>query len=162
MQETNSEKRRKGKKFNRIVRQWVVERVVEWVVEISRNEGKTKGFDRLVRQWVVETSKIRGISITSLHSKWLSEWLKQAKTREKRGKNEKIRSYFQTLRGWKSRWNFVLTRLVIIHWWKYNSTYKMDYKATIKDVIASVVGSAACVYTGQPFDTIKVRNFLLK
>ena len=27
----------------------------------------------------------------------------------------------------------------------------------IKDVIASVFGSAACVYTGQPFDTIKVR-----
>ncbi len=27
----------------------------------------------------------------------------------------------------------------------------------VKDVIASVVGSAACVYTGQPFDTIKVR-----
>ena len=26
-----------------------------------------------------------------------------------------------------------------------------------KDVVASVVGSAACVYTGQPFDTIKVR-----
>ncbi len=32
----------------------------------------------------------------------------------------------------------------------------MDLKATIKDVIASIVGSAACVYTGQPFDTIKV------
>lgn len=28
---------------------------------------------------------------------------------------------------------------------------------TAKDVIASIVGSAACVYTGQPFDTIKVR-----
>jgi solute carrier family 25 ornithine transporter 2/15 len=27
----------------------------------------------------------------------------------------------------------------------------------IKDVFASIVGSAACVYTGQPFDTIKVR-----
>lgn len=27
-----------------------------------------------------------------------------------------------------------------------------------KDVIASVVGSAACVYTGQPMDTIKVRT----
>jgi hypothetical protein len=26
-----------------------------------------------------------------------------------------------------------------------------------KDVLASIVGSAACVYTGQPFDTIKVR-----
>eukprot|EP01038_Epipyxis_sp_PR26KG_P005247 gene5247-7292_t len=26
-----------------------------------------------------------------------------------------------------------------------------------KDVISSIVGSAACVYTGQPFDTIKVR-----
>ena len=33
----------------------------------------------------------------------------------------------------------------------------MDIKATVKDVIASVVGSAACVYTGQPFDTVKVR-----
>ena len=33
----------------------------------------------------------------------------------------------------------------------------MDIKATIKDVVASVVGSAACVYTGQPFDTVKVR-----
>ena len=28
---------------------------------------------------------------------------------------------------------------------------------TIKDILASVVGSAACVYTGQPFDTVKVR-----
>ena len=28
---------------------------------------------------------------------------------------------------------------------------------SLKDVIASVFGSAACVYTGQPFDTIKVR-----
>ena len=28
---------------------------------------------------------------------------------------------------------------------------------TIKDVLASLVGSAACVYSGQPFDTIKVR-----
>jgi len=27
----------------------------------------------------------------------------------------------------------------------------------IKDMLASVVGSAACVYTGQPFDTVKVR-----
>lgn len=27
----------------------------------------------------------------------------------------------------------------------------------VKDVIASVAGSAACVYCGQPFDTIKVR-----
>ena len=26
-----------------------------------------------------------------------------------------------------------------------------------KDVLASAIGSAACVYTGQPFDTIKVR-----
>ena len=32
----------------------------------------------------------------------------------------------------------------------------MDLKATIKDVFASIVGSAACVYTGQPFDTVKV------
>lgn len=29
--------------------------------------------------------------------------------------------------------------------------------AAFKDAIASVVGSAACVYTGQPLDTIKVR-----
>ena len=28
---------------------------------------------------------------------------------------------------------------------------------TVKDILASVVGSAACVYTGQPFDTVKVR-----
>ena len=34
---------------------------------------------------------------------------------------------------------------------------RMDIKATVNDVIASVVGSAACVYTGQPFDTVKVR-----
>lgn len=27
----------------------------------------------------------------------------------------------------------------------------------LKDVIASMIGSSACVYTGQPFDTIKVR-----
>lgn len=27
----------------------------------------------------------------------------------------------------------------------------------LKDVVASCVGSAACVYTGQPFDTVKVR-----
>lgn len=27
----------------------------------------------------------------------------------------------------------------------------------LKDIVASVVGSAACVYTGQPFDTVKVR-----
>jgi hypothetical protein len=30
-------------------------------------------------------------------------------------------------------------------------------KESIKDVLASVVGSAACVYSGQPFDTVKVR-----
>lgn len=29
--------------------------------------------------------------------------------------------------------------------------------ATFKDIAASFIGSAACVYTGQPFDTIKVR-----
>lgn len=28
---------------------------------------------------------------------------------------------------------------------------------TVKDIVASAVGSAACVYTGQPFDTVKVR-----
>lgn len=27
----------------------------------------------------------------------------------------------------------------------------------LKDMLASIVGSAACVYTGQPFDTVKVR-----
>jgi hypothetical protein len=26
-----------------------------------------------------------------------------------------------------------------------------------KDILASIVGSAACVYTGQPFDTVKVK-----
>lgn len=30
-------------------------------------------------------------------------------------------------------------------------------KESAKDVLASIVGSAACVYTGQPFDTVKVR-----
>jgi hypothetical protein len=30
-------------------------------------------------------------------------------------------------------------------------------KESMKDVLASIVGSAACVYTGQPFDTVKVR-----
>ena len=30
-------------------------------------------------------------------------------------------------------------------------------KESLKDVLASVVGSAACVYSGQPFDTVKVR-----
>lgn len=29
--------------------------------------------------------------------------------------------------------------------------------SALKDVLASIVGSAACVYTGQPFDTVKVR-----
>ena len=28
---------------------------------------------------------------------------------------------------------------------------------SVKDVVASVVGAAACCYTGQPFDTVKVR-----
>ena len=28
---------------------------------------------------------------------------------------------------------------------------------TLKDITASIIGSTACVYTGQPFDTIKVR-----
>lgn len=31
------------------------------------------------------------------------------------------------------------------------------YAESIKDVSASIIGSALCVYTGQPFDTIKVR-----
>ena len=30
-------------------------------------------------------------------------------------------------------------------------------KESAKDVFSSIVGSAACVYTGQPFDTVKVR-----
>lgn len=30
-------------------------------------------------------------------------------------------------------------------------------KESLKDVFSSIVGSAACVYTGQPFDTVKVR-----
>jgi len=33
----------------------------------------------------------------------------------------------------------------------------MESSNVIKDVIASCVGSAACVYSGQPFDTVKVR-----
>ena len=33
----------------------------------------------------------------------------------------------------------------------------MESAHVIKDVIASCVGSAACVYSGQPFDTVKVR-----
>lgn len=33
----------------------------------------------------------------------------------------------------------------------------MSTKDSIKDVLASTIGSAACVYTGQPFDTVKVR-----
>lgn len=31
------------------------------------------------------------------------------------------------------------------------------FKEILKDVFASIIGSASCVYTGQPFDTIKVR-----
>lgn len=34
-------------------------------------------------------------------------------------------------------------------------------KESSKDVLASIVGSAACVYTGQPFDTVKVRMQVL-
>lgn len=33
----------------------------------------------------------------------------------------------------------------------------LNWKETTSDIIASIVGSAACVYTGQPFDTVKVR-----
>jgi solute carrier family 25 (mitochondrial ornithine transporter) member 2/15 len=33
----------------------------------------------------------------------------------------------------------------------------LNIKETICDILASVIGSAACVYSGQPFDTIKVR-----
>lgn len=35
------------------------------------------------------------------------------------------------------------------------------FRDTLHDVISSSVGSACCVYTGQPFDTIKVRMQLL-
>ena len=37
------------------------------------------------------------------------------------------------------------------------STTALSGRDVMKDVIASAIGSAACVYTGQPFDTIKVR-----
>lgn len=33
----------------------------------------------------------------------------------------------------------------------------LDIKEIVKDMVASFVGSAACVYTGQPFDTVKVK-----
>jgi solute carrier family 25 (mitochondrial ornithine transporter) member 2/15 len=33
----------------------------------------------------------------------------------------------------------------------------MNSSESLKDILASIIGSAACVYTGQPFDTIKVR-----
>jgi hypothetical protein len=32
-----------------------------------------------------------------------------------------------------------------------------DMREIVKDLISSVAGSSACVYTGQPFDTVKVR-----
>ena len=38
-----------------------------------------------------------------------------------------------------------------------NTSYKNPFIETMKDIIASFAGSAACVYTGQPLDTIKVR-----
>ena len=39
-----------------------------------------------------------------------------------------------------------------------STTTQLDtVKESLKDVLASVVGSAACVYSGQPFDTVKVR-----
>jgi hypothetical protein len=34
-----------------------------------------------------------------------------------------------------------------------------DVLHAAKDVLSSVVGSAMCVYSGQPFDTLKVRMF---
>lgn len=37
------------------------------------------------------------------------------------------------------------------------SNEALSWKETICDIVASVVGSAACTYTGQPFDTMKVR-----
>lgn len=33
----------------------------------------------------------------------------------------------------------------------------LDFREIAKDFVSSFVGSAACVYTGQPFDTVKVR-----
>jgi len=33
----------------------------------------------------------------------------------------------------------------------------IHYKEAICDIVASIIGSTACVYSGQPFDTIKVR-----
>lgn len=38
-----------------------------------------------------------------------------------------------------------------------NDSSALSWKETTSDVVASVVGSAACTYTGQPFDTMKVR-----
>lgn len=37
------------------------------------------------------------------------------------------------------------------------SYFSTAFKDTLSDIVASFVGSAACVYTGQPFDTVKVR-----
>jgi hypothetical protein len=34
---------------------------------------------------------------------------------------------------------------------------KSHFKETVADIVASAVGSACCVYSGQPFDTVKVR-----
>ena len=35
--------------------------------------------------------------------------------------------------------------------------YWMSTMDIIKDILASTIGSTACVFTGQPFDTVKVR-----
>ena len=37
------------------------------------------------------------------------------------------------------------------------SDWRTVIRESSKDILASIVGSAACVYTGQPFDTVKVR-----
>lgn len=37
------------------------------------------------------------------------------------------------------------------------SNTKSQASETLKDAVASCIGSGACVYTGQPFDTVKVR-----
>jgi len=38
-----------------------------------------------------------------------------------------------------------------------SNLYPDHIREAAKDVLSSIVGSALCVYTGQPFDTIKVR-----
>ena len=40
---------------------------------------------------------------------------------------------------------------------KSQETPRSEFRETAKDVFASFIGASACVYTGQPFDTVKVR-----